>query len=129
MRFAAIAAMIAKSSMMTMDMKYALIVYSKNNQWRDMMRLKTFVLCFIIALLLLCLALVYPVRSGAQESMFAGTWTITYSDCHGQVTIYEDCKIQDVRDNYVLFKVAGRRVHMIPIITGCSSIKFVRERG
>lgn len=90
----------------------------------------TFTLWVIIALLLMSLALIMPVRaaSGPGQSIHDGTWTITHTGCNGKTTVYPDCRVLDINEVYVTFTSAGRsREIKLPIVTGCSETIMERR--
>jgi hypothetical protein len=90
----------------------------------------TFILCLIIASLLITLSIVLPARSasGPGRSIYDGSWTITHTGCSGKTTIYEDCRVLDINDVYVTFTSAGRsREIKLPLVTGCSETVMERR--
>lgn len=92
------------------------------------MRLSNFVLALFIAVLLMTLAFVWPLTSHGQESIFDGTWTITYTDCQGNVTVHQGCKIIEYRDNFFVFVDENRREKVLPLTDTCTSITMERSR-
>jgi hypothetical protein len=87
------------------------------------------ILGIIIALLLVTIALVYPVRADIGQGVFTGEWTIKFTDCRGQTTVYENCKINDLDANFVTFAWGGRSGEIkLPITSFCAMIIMERER-
>ena len=93
------------------------------------MAIKVMVLCFIIALLLIAMALVYPVRADTARSVLDGEWTIIFTDCAGKEIFYYDCKIGELSDSWVTFTQGGRgREIKLPLVSVCATVIMERER-
>lgn len=91
--------------------------------------MKMAILGIIIALLLITLGLVYPVRADTGRSVYDGEWTINFTDCAGQTTVYEYCKVNNINDTFVTFTAGGRsREVKLPMTSVCATIIMERER-
>jgi hypothetical protein len=87
------------------------------------------ILGIIIALLLITMALVYPVRADTARSVFDGEWTIKFTDCGGATTVYEYCVVNNINDTFVTFSAGGRsREIKLPLTSVCAMIIMERER-
>lgn len=91
------------------------------------MRVKTFILVLVIAVLLIIMAFLWPIRSHAQTSMYDGVWTITYVDCQGNEFVYKGSKIDDFEGNWLMFTDGSRKEHAILMYSTCSTVRMERE--
>ena len=95
----------------------------------DRVAIKIMILCFIIAILLIAMGLIYPVRADLGQSVFDGEWTIIFTDCAGKVRTYFDCKISELTDSWITFTQSGRSQEiMLPLQSVCATIVMERER-
>jgi hypothetical protein len=82
----------------------------------------------IIFLIMFCTSYQFKAY-GFQRSVYDGTWTITFSDCRGAETVYDNCRVIDINEVFVTFTWGGRRAEIkLPVISGCSTTIMQRER-
>lgn len=91
------------------------------------MKKSTMIMLFIIAMLLILLSLVYPVRADIGQSIYDGVWNITFYSCSGQTVVYEAVKVVDVNDTFISFTNSRGKETKLPLTSTCSEV--VMERG
>ena len=83
---------------------------------------------FVIAMLLILLSLVYPVRADIGRSIHDGKWDISYTSCAGKLMIYEDVTVTDVDENFITFTDSRGKETKLPLRSVCSELIMDRKR-
>jgi hypothetical protein len=92
------------------------------------MKRSTTILLLIIAVLLISLSLIYPVRAEIGRSIHDGKWDIRYTNCQGRLVVYEDVRVTDVDENFITIVTERGKETRLPLRSVCSELIMDRKR-
>lgn len=82
----------------------------------------------IIAMLLIVMSLVLPVRADIGRSIHDGYWDIKYTNCQGVLVVYENVSVTDADNNFItIVDIKGKEIKL-PVRSVCSEMIMERKR-
>jgi hypothetical protein len=86
----------------------------------------------IVLIVFVCLVMFMLVKWAQADigrSIYDGSWTIRFTDCQGNITVYENVKVTDSDDVWITFIYDnGRFETKLPLRSVCATIIMDRDR-